>query len=106
MIAGKVDSVEIQHDRVRITVQEDDRRSTIQVYPTALALSVRPGDSIWTQGMSAYWNADRDGFKAIDARLWFIRQDAGESRPWSLEEAMNGRVLTSGGNSVGQEIST
>lgn len=97
MLNGRISKIDRLADRVVFSIDCGESIHRINLYPTDLALAAQEYDHVWTQGHCAYLTARRPLLNVHDARLWMIRQDAGEAKPWTLEEAITGRVLTSTG---------
>ena len=92
MIAGDIVGITYLKDRVRFTVEEKDRESTVEVYPTHCAMMVAVGWFVWTQSGTAYASGISENRKVSDINLYMIREDW-NGYVWTLEEAMHGKVI-------------
>lgn len=88
MVGGTVVGVVNRSDRITLVVNGTDHDSHIEVikevYPTGYAQMVRVGDEVWWQSGVVYWNG---GVVKEDVPLVIIRQNDGDDKPWTYEEA-------------------
>ena len=81
---GKITGITTLRDRLRFTLENDEREAAVEVYKTAEALGAHLGAYVWTQGGCAYLTTDNDQ----DVKLWLIRQDDGQPEPWPLAKVI------------------
>lgn len=75
---GKITGITTFGDRLRFTLENDQRETEVEVYKTPEALQAHLGATIWTQAGCVYLTTDNNR----DVKLWIIRQDKGKASPW------------------------